>query len=333
MEYERAREITAVEIARAVDVKQLVQGHRLTQEFFARTQAEPGSTELKPNRELRDTPPPIVYDDEFGKSTVSFSRIKTGRAVMPVFEMKYQDEGGKPIYLLDYAKEGFYFAETPKGFSTLSVLGDPVVFFNYGLLASSRNFLLALGHEMGHTQQGQTEHALWRIVRPGFTRKDLTRLRNAHPQQEEYIDDLVRVLGVALEEDPAKKRQLALRVRNTGAKGLNMRWLDVDLPERVEEVLSVVTDAPLGPAHPAGFFNTVKANLPAMFDIFDPMEERMAWEYAIPLDKSMDEEGIMHCGFKSPEERVLFMRRNLETYDRHNGVNNYTRWLNEVNAA
>lgn len=327
MEYEGQREISASEIARAVDVKHLIRGHRLTQEFFAKTQSELGQTELRPATELHDTPPPIRYEDEFGNTTLSFARIKTGRAIMPVFGMKYQEDGKSPVYLNEHMKSGFYFAETRGGFSILSRFGDPVVFFNYGLLAASRNFLLALGHEMGHTLQGQTEADFWRIIRTNTSTKTVSDLRKKHPQLQEYINDLANLLKVAQEEDTSKKQQLARRVRNTGGKGLNMRWLEPDFSERVETVLETVSDAPIGYAHPAGFFNTVKANLPAVYDILDPMEERVAWEYAMKLDQSIEGNGIMHCGFPTSDERSLFMKRNLETYDKRYRVDNYTRWL------
>lgn len=332
-EYQRETEILVADVAKAIPTRELIQGNRWTQYFFDRTQSPLGQSELKPDVELRDTPPPIHYDDEFGKATLSFSRIKTGRAIMPVFAMKYQEDRKEPVYFNEHMHSGFYFAETRGGFSTLSRLGDPVVFFNHGLLSMSRNFLLALGHEMGHTLQEQIEADLWKIIRANNSPKVATQLRRKYPHLQEYVDDLACLLKVAREEDPAKKQQLARTIQNTEIGGLNMRWLEPDFPERVEAVLETVSDAPIGYAHPAGFFNTVRANLPAVYDILDPMEERMAWEHGITLDQSTNNDGIMHCGFNTPEERTLFMRRNLETYDRHNGVDNYTRWLGDIKTT
>lgn len=331
MEYEQDR-LNLGEITRTVGIERLMQGHEYTPAFFTEIQKEPGSTELPPDREWLDTPPPIVYDDEFGKAVVSFVRIKTGSTTMPVFSMTYQEEGRQPVHLNNYINPHFYFARTNKGFSTLSVLGDPVVFFNYELLTSSRKFLLALGHEMGHTMQGQIELDLWEILRLSTIpiEKTVSTVRKQYPYLREYVNDLSFILQVAREEDSSKRQQLAKQVRNIGANGLDMRWLDKDLPQRVEEVLQTVTNAPIGPSHPAGFFNSVRINIPAAYDVFDPMEERLGWQYAMNLDTSLSGNGIMYCGFHNEKERVLFMKRNLETYDRKYKVNNYTRWLDAI---
>ena len=88
------------------------------------------------------------------------------------------------------------------------------------------------------------------------------------------------------------------------------------------------TDFPLGPSHQPGFFNWVKANIPGLYDIFDPMGERMGWEFALTLEQ----QGKINAGFHSDEERTLFMLRGLNTYDKAYGVDNYTRWVLEAHT-
>lgn len=325
MEYERERDISTADIAHKVGFERLIQGHQLTEAFFAELQAEPGSTELKPNIEWRDTPPPIVYDDEFGKAVLSFSRLKTGQTTMAVFEMKYEEEGKKAVYLLDYTKEGFFFAGSRGGFSIVSALGDPVIFFDYGLLTISRQFLFALEHEIGHSWQGNIERDLWNVVSSQASTELVKGMRRKYPHLGEYLSDLTLLSSIASEEDPNNKSQLARRVANKGRDGVNPRWLDPELPERVDDYLSRCSFAthPIGPSHHAGFFNYVRANVPALFDVFDPMGERMAWEFA----EAFDDNGFITTGFHSLEERNQFMIRALESHDRRHGVENYTRWL------
>src|SRR5438105_13282910 len=118
MEYQKDRRLNLLQITRAVPIRQLLQGHQLTRDFFSKAQTEIGTTELKPRIELDDTPPPIKYDDEFGKATVTFSKIETGATVMPVFGITYQEEGEYPVHRLHYTESDCYFAETRGGFPT-----------------------------------------------------------------------------------------------------------------------------------------------------------------------------------------------------------------------
>lgn len=329
MEYEREEEISPIIVAKKVGLQKLVSGHQLTGEFFSAVQAESGK-EPRPQVERKDVPPPIFYDDQFGKAALFFNKIKTGATLVPALGIVYKEE--KPekreLNLTQSLKSGFYFAETRRGFSTLSTLGDPVVFFNWGLLANSRNFLLALGHEMGHTWQADTEWDFWSFLRSPSA-KSLNKLTKTHPHLEEYIQDFAWIVKTAQEQDPGKKANLAKKVQNIGNNGLDMRFLEPDFPDTVEYLVQKSLDnslrIPLGPTHPPGFFNTIRANIPAIYDVFDPMEERMAWEFALKLGFKKE-----NCGFKTSEDRKQFMSRNLETYDKRYGVNNYTRWLENL---
>ena len=329
MEYEREEEISPVIVTKEVGLQKLVSGHRLTSEFFSAVQSESGK-EPRPQVERKDVPPPIFYDDQFGKSALFFYKIKTGATLVPALGIVYEEE--KPekreLDLTQSLKSGFYFAETRRGFSTLSTLGDPVVFFNWGLLANSRNFLLALGHEMGHTWQADTEWDFWSFLRSPSA-KSLNELAENYPHLEQYVQDFELIVKIAQERDPTKKANLAKKVQNKGNDGLNMRCLEPDFPDKVEyvvqESLANSLGIPLGPAHPPGFFNTTKANIPAIYDVLDPMEERMAWEFALKFDLNKE-----NCGFETSEERKQFMSRNLETYDRRCGVSNYTKWLENL---
>jgi len=52
------------------------------------------------------------------------------------------------------------------------------------------------------------------------------------------------------------------------------------------------------------------SEFPAVFHIIDPMAERMAWESAMPLDKSFQRSGVVQCGFHSMGERfsIVFLK-------------------------
>lgn len=326
MEYEKAREPSALEIARAIDLRQLTQGHRYSTEFFRQLYQDSGSVDLRILREPKDTPPPIVYDDEFGKAILAFQRVRSGRFIVPVFGAVYQEEGKDEVDLTGLMHRDFYFAWNDfGGFSTLSNLGDPVVFFNHRLLQMSRNYLLALAHEMGHTHQGDIERDMQQIIGTKGSEKLKQQLRKKYPTLEEYIEDLSLIADISITENQREKTRLANRVRNVGKNGFNTRFIDSNLPELVDQILKDFNsgDFPLGPSHQPGFFNSIKANLPALYDIFDPMGERIGWEFALDLDNS----GIINAGFHTDEERTLFMFRGLQTYDTKYGVNNYTRWL------
>lgn len=332
MEYERAREINALEIAKAVDLKQLIQGHRYSAEFFRQLHRAPGTVELKPAREPKDTPPPIVYNDEFGKAILVFQKVRTGRFIVPVFGITYQEEGKERVDLTNLMHRDFLFAWNDfGGFSTLSTMGDPVVFFNHRLFSMSRNYLLALAHEMGHTWQGDKERDLWQVIGTKGSQKLQQRLRTKYPTLGEYIDDLSVIAKIAVEEDPRKKVKLTDGVQNVGANGFNPRFIDANLPELTDEILVRFNSAdfPLGPSHQPGFFNWVRANTPALYDIFDPMGERIGWEFALALEQQEK----INAGFHSDQERDLFMLRGLSTYDKAYGVDNYTRWLKESSSS
>lgn len=328
MEHERVREMSVLRIAQIFDVKQLTHGHTFSEEFFRKLLQPTGSVELKPQQEPRDTPPPIIYDDEFGKATVRFSRLRRARGfTVPVFAISYQEEGQIESDLTALMHDGFYFAWNDfAGFSTLSTLGDPVVFFNHRLLSLSRNFLFALGHEMGHTWQGDIERDFWRLL----TFEDHVsqqRLKARYPTLGEYIKDIVLIDRIASSDYAKERRELGSQIKNVGPDGFNPRSIDEDLPELVSDVLARFNekDAPLGPSHAPGFFNWVRANIPALYSIFDPMGEKLAWEFAFRLEQ----EEKINSGFHTPEEQTLFMLRGLNTYDKAYGVNNYTRWLTE----
>lgn len=326
MEYARNREVSAIEIAKAVGPRQLIRGHQYSREFFRQLHQPTGSVELKANQEPKDTPPPIVYDDEFGKAVLSFQRFRSGRFIVPVFGATYHEEGKSEVDLTALMHRDFLFAWNDfGGFSTLSTMGDPVVFFNHRLLQMSRNYLLALAHEIGHTWQGDIERDLWSVIGSKGSEKLQRQLRRKYPTLEEYVDDLALIAEIAKIEDPRKKSRLADGVMNVGENGFNDRFIDTNLPDRVDQVLreSNSSDFPCGPSHQPGFFNSVRVNFPALYDIFDPMGERIGWEFALNLEDS----GKINAGFHTEDERTLFMIRGLNTYDRKYSVDNYTRWL------
>lgn len=295
-----------------------------------------GERELVVAREPKDTPPPIVYDDAFGKSLVVFHRLDTNKFGMPVFDISYKDQDQPEVSLLDLAQEGFYFAETMGSFSTMSQFGDPLIFFNYNQMAGSRRKLLSLGHEIGHSRQKVVVNELLQIVRPEFNGNRWKTLLGRYSRLKEYMTDLALLRAISEERDPNSRFSLAQHIINGGTRhGVDIRDIHADLPEFVEAVIaSLLKDTPVGFAHPPGVFglNLFRANLPAVFSIIDPMTERLAWEYAMKLDKSIKGEGAMHCGFQSPRERIEFMKYYLKTYDQKYQVENYTRWLNEIST-
>ena len=247
------------------------------------------------------------------------------------------DDNEKPtseVLLDNYLSRGFHFVRNlNRRFSTLSTDGDHVVFFSLEHLAFSRNFLLALAHEIGHTHQAEPVRKLLKIVRSKSPNEVALQLARKLPELEEYISDLLNIANLA-QTTGIKRNEIASRVRNRGSRGVDFQGLTPNLPNDFDEFLQVMhrLPTPLGPIHPAGYFftNPTLKVFPAVFHIIDPMTERLAWETAIPMDKSFQRSGVIQCGFHSMAERAQFMYSGLNTYDQRYKVDNYSRWLRSL---
>lgn len=304
---------------------------------LATAQAGLGS-EPRPDTELKDLPPPIFYDDEFGKASLVFTGPQGLDPMKPIGIIYAEyDNKKKPIHevvLDDYLSQGFYFVRNPKSrFSTLTTDGDPVVFFSWEHLNFSRKFLFALAHEIRHTHQAEPIQKLLEIVRSKSPQKVTQQLMRVLPQLEEYISDLHNIAIVA-QTTGEKRNEMTRNVRNHGSRGVELQGLTPNLPNDFDDFLQDMRGlpTPLGPIHPAGYFfrNPTLSEFPAIFHVVDPMAERMAWETAMPMDKSLQRSGVIQCGFPSMEERAQFMYSGLSTYDQRYGVNNYSRWLRSL---
>lgn len=298
-------------------------------------------SEPRPDTELKDLPPPIFYDDEFGKASLVFTGPRGLDPMKPIAIVYTEYDNKKKttsqVRLDDYLSRGFYFVRNPKSrFSTLTTDGDPVVFFSWKHLNTSRKFLFALAHEMRHTHQAEPIRKLLEIVRsksPQETRETVQQLKRELPQLEEYISDLYNITMVA--RTTGKKRdEIARNVRNHGGRGVDLQGLTPNLPDDFDGFLQDMRGLPtsLGPIHPAGYFfrNPTLSKFPAVFHIVDPMAERMAWETAMLMDRSFQGSGVIQCGFHSIGERAQFMYSGLSTYDQRYRVDNYSRWLRSL---
>lgn len=295
-------------------------------------------SEPRPDTELKDLPPPIFYDDEFGKASLVFSGPRGLDPMKPITIVYTEYDGKKKptseVALDRYLSRGFYFVRNPKSrFSTLTTDGDPVVFFSWEHLNFSRKFLFALAHEIRHTHQAEPIRKVLEIVRSKTPQRVAQQAMKELPQLEEYISDLNNISMFA--QTTGKKRdEVARNVRNHGSRGVDLQGLTPNFPDDfdgfMQDMQSLPT--PLGPIHPAGYFfrNPTLTEFPAVFHIIDPMAERMAWETAMPLDKSFQRSGVVQCGFRSMGERAEFMYSGLSTYDQRYGVNNYSRWLRSL---
>lgn len=301
---------------------------------LATAQSGVGS-EPRPDTELKDLPPPIFYDDEFGKASLVFTGPRGLDPMKPIgiiyTEYDIKKKPTSEVTLDDYLSRGFYFVRNPKSrFSTLTTDGDPVVFFSWEHLNFSRKFLFALAHEIRHTHQADPIQKLLEIIRSKSPQKTAQQLTRELPQLEEYISDLHNIAMVA--QTTGKKRdEIARNVRNHGSRGVELQGLTSNLPNDFDGFLQDMhgLPTPLGPIYSAGYFfrNPTLSEFPAVFHIVDPMAERMAWETAMPMDKSFQRSGVIQCGFHSAGERAQFMYSGLNTYDQKYRVDNYSRWL------
>ena len=307
------------------------------QQNLVAAQSDLGS-EPRPATELLDLPPPIFYDDEFGKARLDFMGPRGIDPMKPISitytELDDSNEPTNKVRLDDYLSQGFHFVRNPKSrFSTLSTDGDLVVFFSWEHLNFSRQFLLALAHEIGHTHQAEPVNKLLKIIRSKSPQEVAQSLVRDLPQLEEYILDLLNIANIA-QTTGIKRNEIIPKVRNQGSGGLDLQGLTPNLPNDFDEFLQYMRNypTPLGPMHPAGYFfrNPTLSKFPAVFHIIDPMTERLAWETAIPMDKSFKRSGVIQCGFHSMEERALFMYSGLGTYDKRYRVDNYSRWLRSL---
>lgn len=294
--------------------------------------------------ELKDLPPPIFWDDEFGKASLCFGGLRGVNLMKPLAILYTEfDQTRKPITLLlnNLLNGGWYFVRNPRQrFSCLSDEGEKAVFFSWEHL-QTRQFLFALLHEIRHTHQAHFVGDLLRIVRSDKPKATAEALLGNYPRYAQYISDLYHIVGYAY--TTGKQREaFAKKIRHTGPNGVNPRGLTPQLRDNFEVFLQNFGgyQNPLGPVHPAGIFfvNPFYAEFPALFHVIDPLVERFAWETAAPLDKSYtgelspiheSERGVVQCGFYSLAERKLFMGYGLGTYNNHYRTNNYTQWLTD----
>lgn len=314
-----------------------VEYQRSREPDLATAQSDLGS-EPRPDTELKDLPPPIFYDDEFGKASLVFGGPRGIDPMKPITIVYTEYDGKKKptseVILDDQLSQGFYFVRNPKSrFSTLTTDGDPVVFFSWEHLNFSRKFLFALAHEIRHTRQADPIRKLLEIVKSKSPQKVEQQLARNLPQLGEYISDLYSIAMIA--QTTGKKRdEIARTVRNHGSRGVDLQGLTPNLPDDFHNFLQDMQGlpTPLGPIHPAGYFfrNPTLSEFPAVFHIIDPMAERMAWETAMPMDKSFQRSGVIQCGFHTSGERAQFMYSGLNTYDQRYKVDNYSRWLRAI---
>lgn len=82
---------------------------------------------------------------------------------------------------------------------------------------------------------------------------------------------------------------------------------------------------PLGPAFlQQVFIDKIMAHkMPGVYLIFDALAERFAYMHALKLER----DGIIHPGFDSDKDRLNFIQKGLETYDKKYHTSAYTYWL------
>jgi len=286
-----------------------------------------GSVRLpRVDQDPRDAPPPIHYDDEYGKTTLGFAKIGI-RDGYKMYDIVYKHNGEKPHRLSKFLGPGFFFwwtNNTP--FFTLSRDGAPIVSVNYGALASSRNHLLSLAHEIGHTHQYDVDRDLWQLLGTEVSAGLVRKLKGKYPTLVSHIDDLTMVRTMAQTTDPDTLHALSRKVTHKPLGGFKSKGIDESLLEDADDFINLGRDiVPVGPTHYGDFFmpNHLSRTLPAVYLILDAMGEQRAWEHATELEKK----GIIHSGFKSDAKRADYMRPYLQTYDRKYQTTAYTDWL------
>lgn len=294
------------------------------------TEEAVGSQRLvRPDVEPRDTPDPIVYDDEFGKTVLAFRKMGISKLGYKAYDITYTHNDQEPFSLSNYLGGRFFFHWTNHcRFSTQAADGTPAVFVDYDALASSRNHLLSLGHEIGHTNQRDVDIQMWKVLGTEATPELVAKLRKQYPTLTSYVDDLVTVRAIATtgRYQNSKRYLLGTQVLHKPTRGFDFKGINAQLPEAVDEISKIpVGEAPTGPTHLYAFMigDHFRYTLPGIYMILNAMEEQKAWEFALGLEQ----EGVIHPGFHSPKERTQYMLRGLSTYDTTYRTDAYTKWL------
>lgn len=280
------------------------------------------------DQEPRDVPLPIIYNDEFGKTVLSFSKVGVVNGYK-AYDITYKHNNQAPHPLSRLLGRDFFFWWTNyANFFTLASDGTPMVSINYNVLASSRNYLLSLGHEIGHTHQYDVDRNLWRVLGTKSNEDLVNDLKDKYPTLESHIDDLVVIREMSQATDQNQLKRLVRGIKHISPTEFRMKGINDSLPRFADKVVTLGrAEVPVGPTHYGDFFikTHFRYTLPAIYLILDAMGEQKAWEFAMDLE---DQEKI-HPGFKSDYERMEHMERGLRTYDEKYKTTAYTDWLRE----
>lgn len=262
--------------------------------------------EYAEDKEFRDTPDPIVFDDEVGKTVIAFQKLGLDReSGIPAFAMHYAHRhratGETQQYpLSDLMGEPFWFSWNTHGsFSLLSVFGDRMITVNERVLRSERPAILLLAHEIGHTHQGEFETGIFKMLAaPVHTRtRRATDLIKQKPEFKKHIAELFHLAN----DDPK-------------------------LADFARASLSEVPSGgdPLGPGHrPVPFLGiTFKHYQPEAFNVVDAIGEVTGWLKAFEFAK----EGAIHPD-TTPDHAVEIALSGLRSYDAHSRTDLYTATL------
>lgn len=280
----------------------------------------------RPDYEPRDVPPPIIYDDEYGKTVLAFSKIGQYQGYK-VYDISYRHNEQQPHSMSDLLDRDFFFWWTNNTrFSTLTSDNVPMVAIDYNTLASSRHHLLSLGHEIGHTHQYGVDVDLWTVLGSGSSTELVQKLKAKYPSLSGYINDLHAVRNMNRATNSRKMQEIVRKITHKTLRGFRDEGIDSTLPKFADRMTALSKRTiPIGPTHYGDFFipKHFQYTLPGIYLILDAMGEQMAWEFAMGLE----EKGTIHPGFRSDAERSNFMAIGLETYDDKYRTTAYTDWL------
>jgi hypothetical protein len=227
-------------------------------------------------RNTRDTPPPIVYDDEFGKTMLTFSKVGSVDGYK-AYDIKYRQNDQKPYSLSRFLGQDFFFWWTNHAsFFTLASDGTPMVSINYNALASSRKHLLSLGHEIGHTHQYEVDRDLWKVLGTQSNRNLVRDLKKQYPTLASHIDDLSVIRQMSQTRERDKLFKLFQRLQHISPTEFRLTGIDVNLPAVADEMLKLDRESvPVGLTHYGDFLipRHLQHTLPGVYVILDSMGE------------------------------------------------------------